>query len=288
MGNVCECLRNKNISKSEIKVSLDIGDSNILFEDEEEEAIKEMEKEAIRDPDNVLLKTKTAHFQGSTHISNKNSPSEKRVGLGLHDNGRISNVKKNSPLTNLDFDASSYKYSINEIKNTKVLEFYVCFIGAKEVGKTSLIQRYMYNHFDQYHVPTLETQEEISISVYENRKINLHIIDTSVIPNKQINEATLQKCNCIVYVFDLKDLNTLIFVKKSIVNYSKHEINSIIVGNKNEILRSGNNYDSTSHGRDFVNDIQMPYIDCSAKTNYNVNKLFSMIIEHSSNAKLKD
>lgn len=61
------------------------------------------------------------------------------------------------------------------MENTESRQHKVLVVGARQVGKTSLIQRYLFNEFS-ISVPQMNSEEKKTVSV-KNGQVNLVICD---------------------------------------------------------------------------------------------------------------
>lgn len=164
--------------------------------------------------------------------------------------------------------------SMKPIKKYKLV-----FLGEQSVGKTSLITRFMYDSFDTSYQATIGI-DFLSKTVYlEDRTIRLQLWDTagqerfrSLIPS-YIRDSTVA-----VIVYDIANLTSFQETKKWIQDVRKErgdDVLIMLVGNKTDL--SSTRQVTTIEGMEQAKELNVLFIETSAKVGYNVNLLFRRI-----------
>jgi len=170
----------------------------------------------------------------------------------------------------------------------------ICFLGDGEVGKTSLINRYVGKGFTSEYLPTLGSDfisKELTFQTDNGSKIiRLQIWDLACQPNfKRIRALYYKGAIGVFLVCDLTKLESLETLDKWYQEYLKHcEIKNhyvIVLGNKKDLKNEikitpskAKNYITntlTPINSDHFNQIE--FFETSAKTSENVNKVFEYL-----------
>ena len=174
-------------------------------------------------------------------------------------------------------------------KVQNVSSFYrLIFIGDSKVGKTQIINKYNNSLYQEEYLPTYCVDFQIKPIKINGKKVNIHCIDTLGSMDFTPNTGTLfiQKTDAFIYVFDLTlreslyNLQDYINIIKTALTDSEKIINEKIiyfVGNKCDLVMyrqvEGN------EGRLEANKYGAKYMEVSAKTGINIDKLFNSIIQ---------
>ena len=181
--------------------------------------------------------------------------------------------------------------SKSETENESQIEssFYrLIFMGDSEVGKTQIINKYNNKIYQDEYFPTYSVDFQIKTIKNNGRILNIHCIDTEGSSDFSIDTGTvfIQKADAFIYVFDitsrdslynLKDYNDMI---KSALTDSEKMINdkvSYVVGNKCDLVMYRQVQEN--EGKSEANKYKAKYIEVSAKTGINIDKLFDYIIQ---------
>ena len=181
--------------------------------------------------------------------------------------------------------------SKSETENESQIEssFYrLIFMGDSEVGKTQIINKYNNKIYQDEYFPTYSVDFQIKTIKNNGRILNIHCIDTEGSSDFSIDTGTvfIQKADSFIYVFDitsrdslynLKDYNDMI---KSALTDSEKMINdkvSYVVGNKCDLVMYRQVQEN--EGKSEANKYKAKYIEVSAKTGINIDKLFDYIIQ---------
>ncbi|KAK5648973.1 hypothetical protein RI129_003865 [Pyrocoelia pectoralis] len=161
----------------------------------------------------------------------------------------------------------------------RVKKFKLVFLGEQNVGKTSLITRFMYDSFDNTYHATIGI-DFLSKTVYlEDRTVRLQLWDTagqerfrSLIPS-YIRDSTIA-----VVVYDITNVNSFHQTSKWIGNVRTERGSDVIimlVGNKTDL--SDFRQVSTDEGDKKAKELNAMFIETSAKLGYNVRQLFRRV-----------
>ena len=166
--------------------------------------------------------------------------------------------------------------------------FRLIFIGDSKVGKTQIINKYNNSLYQEEYLPTYCVDFQIKPIKINGKKVNIHCIDTLGSMDFTPNTGTLfiQKTDAFIYVFDLTSRESLynlqdyINIIKTALTDSEKIINEKIiyfVGNKCDLVMY--RQVEENEGRLEANKYGAKYMEVSAKTGINIDKLFNSIIQ---------
>lgn len=147
------------------------------------------------------------------------------------------------------------------------------------VGKTSLITRFMYDTFDNTYQATIGIDFLSKTMYLEDRTVRLQLWDTagqerfrSLIPS-YIRDSTVA-----VVVYDITNANSFHQTSKWIDDVRTERGNDVIimlVGNKTDL--QDKRQVSTEDGEKKAKELNVMFIETSAKSGYNVKQLFRKV-----------
>uniref|UniRef100_A0A673Z993 RAB6A, member RAS oncogene family n=1 Tax=Salmo trutta TaxID=8032 RepID=A0A673Z993_SALTR len=161
-------------------------------------------------------------------------------------------------------------------------KFKLVFLGEQSVGKTSLITRFMYDSFDNTYQATIGIDFLSKTMYLEDRTVSfvrLQLWDTagqerfrSLIPS-YIRDSTVA-----VVVYDITNVNSFQQTTKWIDDVRTERGSDVIimlVGNKTDL--ADKRQITTEEGEQRAKELNVLFIETSAKTGYNVKQLFRRV-----------
>ncbi|XP_029626921.1 ras-related protein Rab-6A isoform X3 [Salmo trutta] len=158
-------------------------------------------------------------------------------------------------------------------------KFKLVFLGEQSVGKTSLITRFMYDSFDNTYQATIGIDFLSKTMYLEDRTVRLQLWDTagqerfrSLIPS-YIRDSTIA-----VVVYDITNLNSFQQTSKWIDDVRTERGSDVIimlVGNKTDLADKRQVSVETAERK--ARELNVMYIETSAKAGYNVKQLFRRV-----------
>ncbi|XP_017563239.1 ras-related protein Rab-6A isoform X4 [Pygocentrus nattereri] len=158
-------------------------------------------------------------------------------------------------------------------------KFKLVFLGEQSVGKTSLITRFMYDSFDNTYQATIGIDFLSKTMYLEDRTIRLQLWDTagqerfrSLIPSYIRDSAAA------VVVYDITNVNSFQQTTKWIDDVRTERGSDVIimlVGNKTDL--ADKRHITTEEGEQRAKEMNVLFIETSAKTGYNVKQLFRRV-----------
>ncbi|XP_033109178.1 ras-related protein Rab-6A isoform X3 [Anneissia japonica] len=152
-------------------------------------------------------------------------------------------------------------------------------LGEMQVGKTSLITRFMYDSFDNTYQATIGIDFLSKTMYLEDRTVRLQLWDTagqerfrSLIPS-YIRDSTVA-----VVVYDITNANSFHQTSKWIDDVRTERGSDVIimlVGNKTDL--ADKRQVSIDEGEKKAKDLNVLFIETSAKSGYNVKQLFRRV-----------
>lgn len=171
--------------------------------------------------------------------------------------------------------------------NSKDYKIKLVLIGDATVGKTTMRQTYMGQQFTGDYIKTIGADFATKQINYKGYNIKFQIWDLAGQYNyRSAQKSFYQGSKAAILVYDLTKRETLqnteFWVNESIKNSQDTIQIYILVGNKNDLKREVNyeeGIDFTKKLSDKLN-IKFDYLETSAKTGENINKLFESIAEN--------
>ena len=163
----------------------------------------------------------------------------------------------------------------------EIYELRIILVGDSNVGKTSLINRFMGNDFQENYQCTINVDFKIkTITFSSSIAAELKIWDTCGQERfKSLTSKYFKDAHGVVLVFDVSDLSTfknLSFWLKEIKNNSNSNI-------KPEIILVANKIDlkdrkvTKETGKEFANKNKIMYVETSAKNGLNIDSPFEKL-----------
>jgi len=179
------------------------------------------------------------------------------------------------------FNKSSNK-NINQIHidhNNEIL-LRILVIGKYGVGKTSIIQKLVYDKFDPLYNSTIGVDFSVKFLNINNSVVKLHLWDTAGQERFRSITKTFYKNNAIyILVFDLSDFDSFIDLNKFISDIKDSYLDSkyFLIGNKSDIKKDDRINDYLI--KDFIERNQiLKYFEASSKLT-NFTPIFEEIVK---------
>lgn len=158
-------------------------------------------------------------------------------------------------------------------------KFKLVFLGEQSVGKTSLITRFMYDSFDNTYQATIGIDFLSKTMYLEDRTIRLQLWDTAGQERfRSLIPSYIRDSSVAVVVYDITNANSFQQTSKWIDDVRTERGSDVIimlVGNKTDL--SDKRQVTTEEGERKAKELNVMFIETSAKTGYNVKQLFRRV-----------
>lgn len=158
--------------------------------------------------------------------------------------------------------------------------FKLVILGKENIGKSSVIHRYIHNNFKNEHIATIGAQFTSLFPKKFNGKIKLEIWDTagqeryrSIVPMYYKNSSI------IMIMFDITNINSFYDAKywmEQILDNTYNNPLIILVGNKKDLEEKRTV--SMNEAKIYAKSNNIEYYEISALSGYGVNSTFENII----------
>ena len=159
------------------------------------------------------------------------------------------------------------------------IQIKLLMIGDSGVGKTCLLLRYANDSFSPTFITTIGIDFKIKNIDIDGTKIKLQIWDTAGQERfRTITTSYFRGAQGILLVYDVTDRRSFESIRNWISQIQQHadvHVNKILVGNKCDMLDE--KVVSTEEGEKLAKEFNMPFWECSAKNNINVEESFIAI-----------
>ena len=156
-------------------------------------------------------------------------------------------------------------------------------IGDSTVGKTSILNRFTNDFFSTNYASTVGVDYFFKDEIINDRRIRIKIWDTVGQERyRSLTTSFFRNAQGIILTFDVTNKNTFDSLKfwiESLQNSlgSLNVIQILIIGNKIDMKYKR---EVTFEEADkFCIELNLPYFECSAKDNININKSISFIVQ---------
>ena len=164
---------------------------------------------------------------------------------------------------------------------TPMRKFKLVFLGGQCVGKTSLITRFMYDSFDTTYQATIGIDFLSKTMYLEDRTVRLQLWDTAGQERfRALIPSYIRDSSVAVVVYDITNAKSFHETNKWIDDVrteSENEVIIMLVGNKTEL--ADKRQVSMEDGEKKAKELNIKFIETSAKADYNVKQLFLTIAQ---------
>lgn len=156
------------------------------------------------------------------------------------------------------------------------MQIKLLMIGDSGVGKTCLLLRYANDSFSPTFITTIGIDFKIKNVDIDGTRIKLQIWDTAGQERfRTITTSYFRGAQGILLVYDVTDRRSFESIRNWISQIQQHadvHVNKILVGNKCDITQD--KVVSTEEGEKLAKEFGIPFWECSAKNNINVDEAF--------------
>lgn len=167
---------------------------------------------------------------------------------------------------------------MNEFGNP-LRKFKLVFLGEQSVGKTSIITRFMYDSFDNTYQATIGIDFLSKTMYLEDRTIRLQLWDTAGQERfRSLIPSYIRDSSVAVVVYDISNANSFYQTSKWIDDVRTErgsDVLIMLVGNKTDL--SDKRQVTMEEGEKKAKELNVMFIETSAKAGYNVKQLFRRV-----------
>lgn len=163
--------------------------------------------------------------------------------------------------------------------NNPLRKFKLVFLGEQSVGKTSLITRFMYDSFDNTYQATIGIDFLSKTMYLEDRTVRLQLWDTAGQERfRSLIPSYIRDSSVAVVVYDITHRQSFQQTSKWIDDVRTERGQDVIimlVGNKTDL--ADKRQVSIDEGEMKAKELEVMFIETSAKAGYNVKQLFKRV-----------
>ena len=169
--------------------------------------------------------------------------------------------------------------------------FKVLLLGNSDVGKSSLLLRFVDSVWNESFVPTIGVDFKVKTVDIGEKRVKMQIWDTAGQERFRNVVATyFRGSNGILLIYDITSRESFKNLESWLIEIEKNaseNVLKILIGNKNDL--ENERVISKEEGQDFANRYSMQFIETSAKMDTNVSEAFltlaKLMMEFNSNGK---
>eukprot|EP01084_Bolivina_argentea_P128699 227441_1 len=154
--------------------------------------------------------------------------------------------------------------------------FKMLVIGDSGVGKSCLLVRFADDKYTDSYISTIGVDFKIKTFDMNHKTIKLQIWDTAGQDRfRAITTAFYRGAHGIIVVYDVTDLSSFLNIKSWLYEVDRYAVENVcrlIIGNKIDLL--DDRMVSCDEANAFANELNIPYMECSAKQKLNVTEAF--------------
>ena len=157
--------------------------------------------------------------------------------------------------------------------------FKVLLLGNSDVGKSSLILRYVDQVWSDTFVPTIGVDFKVKTLEIENKQIKMQIWDTAGQERfRNVISSYFRGSHGIFLIYDITNRDSFKNLENWLIEIEKNasqNVLKILIGNKSDLV--DDREIKTEEGQAFANRNGMKFMETSAKMNTNVNEAFETL-----------
>jgi small GTP-binding protein len=157
----------------------------------------------------------------------------------------------------------------------------IILLGDGGVGKSSMIQRYVYDKFSIHTTPTIGVANTTKVVSVDGEKILLNIWDTAGQEKyRSMLNSSFRGCRAAIMVYDITNevtFRNLDYWFEQIRTIGGENVKYLLIGNKADLESSRKV--TQKAGMDMARNRNMLFMETSCVSNYNVERAFQEIAE---------
>ena len=157
--------------------------------------------------------------------------------------------------------------------------FKVLLLGNSDVGKSSLILRYVDQVWSDTFVPTIGVDFKVKTLEIDNKQIKMQIWDTAGQERfRNVISSYFRGSHGIFLIYDITNRDSFKNLENWLIEIEKNasqNVLKILIGNKSDLV--DDREIKTEEGQAFANRNGMKFNETSAKMNTNVNEAFETL-----------
>ncbi|KAK9294505.1 hypothetical protein QLX08_010904 [Tetragonisca angustula] len=156
----------------------------------------------------------------------------------------------------------------------------IVVMGAAKVGKSAIINQFLYNTFTPKYKRTVEEMHHGDFNV-SGIHLTLDILDTSgSYEFPAMRDLSIKSADAFILVYDVHDANTFLEVKtlRAQILDTKGAVPIVVVGNKVDLIDSEQEVDTESTRELVVMKWENGFVEVSAKENLNISQVFKELL----------
>ena len=165
-------------------------------------------------------------------------------------------------------------------KATYDVLYRLVLIGDSGVGKTALLLRYSDNMFNTSFITTIGIDFRIKTIDVNGKRVKLQVWDTAGQEQfHSVASSYYRNAHGIMLVYDITSAESFIHISKWVGNISSNaptNVKQILIGNKCD-MEENKRVIEKNRGKALSDELDMPFLETSAKTNTNVDAAFEAI-----------
>ncbi|CAD6222992.1 unnamed protein product [Miscanthus lutarioriparius] len=158
-------------------------------------------------------------------------------------------------------------------------KYKLVFLGDQSVGKTSIITRFMYDKFDTTYQATIGIDFLSKTMYLEDRTVRLQLWDTAGQERfRSLIPSYIRDSSVAVVVYDVSNRQSFLNTSKWIDEVRTErggDVIIVLVGNKTDLVDK--RQVSTEEGESKAKELNVMFIETSAKAGFNIKPLFRKI-----------
>ncbi|XP_066946743.1 ras-related protein Rab-24-like isoform X2 [Macrobrachium rosenbergii] len=172
----------------------------------------------------------------------------------------------------------------NLVKMSGMVDMKVVVLGQISCGKTSLVERFIYNRFNENYQSTIGAAFGARYMNIEGRKICLGLWDTAGSERYEaMSRIYYRDAKAAVICYDITNIKSVDRAKFWVGEVQKHEENCklYLCGTKLDLVKEDPQRREVDYHdlNDYAEEINGKLFETSSKTNTNIEELFACIVE---------
>lgn len=165
-------------------------------------------------------------------------------------------------------------------KATYDVLYRLVLIGDSGVGKTAILLRYSDNIFNASFISTIGIDFRIKTIEVNGTRVKLQIWDTAGQEQfHSVASSYYRNAHGIMLIYDISSAESFIHISKWVANIGKNaptNVKQVLIGNKCDV-EEGKRVIEKDRGTMLAKELDMPFIETSAKANINIDTIFELL-----------